>query len=89
MNLGGANLQFNVGPGTAAEQIVISAPVTNGRVTKSGPGVLELSGADTYMGGTTVSAGTLLIGANGALPDSTVSITRGTLRSVPVQAWLR
>ena len=40
-----------------------------------------LAGANTYTGGTTVNAGTLVVGANGALPfNSNVSITGGTLQ---------
>jgi autotransporter-associated beta strand protein len=52
-------------------------------LTKLGSGVLTLSntGINTYGGGTTVSAGTLLIGAAGALPAaSDVTITGGTLQ---------
>jgi autotransporter-associated beta strand protein len=54
-----------------------------GAFSKSGSGVLTLSntGINTYSGGTTVSAGTLLIGAAGALPAaSNVTITGGTLQ---------
>jgi fibronectin-binding autotransporter adhesin len=52
-------------------------------LTKLGSDVLTLSntGINTYGGGTTVSAGTLLIGAAGALPAaSSVSVTGGTLQ---------
>ncbi|MDD5629050.1 MAG: autotransporter-associated beta strand repeat-containing protein, partial [Elusimicrobia bacterium] len=38
-----------------------------GSLTKTGAGALSLSGANTYAGGTTVSAGTLNINADGAL----------------------
>jgi autotransporter-associated beta strand protein len=42
----------------------------------SGSGIVDLSGTNTYTGGTTVSAGTLLINASSALPDGT-SLTVG------------
>jgi prepilin-type processing-associated H-X9-DG protein/prepilin-type N-terminal cleavage/methylation domain-containing protein len=51
-----------------------------GSLTKSGTGFLILSTVNTYSGGTTVNAGTLIVGVNGALPDGTTSITGGTLQ---------
>src|SRR5207244_13430778 len=53
-----------------------------GGITKSGAGTLTLSGANTYGGTTTVSAGTLQLGAADVIPDGAgkgnVSVT-GTL----------
>jgi autotransporter-associated beta strand protein len=81
VDLAGNNVTFNVSAGTAAEQIVISAPITDGAITKSGAGAMELLGANTYTGGTTVTAGSLLIGAGGALPaNGAVSVTGGKLQ---------
>jgi len=54
-----------------------------GSLTKMGSGLLTLSSINTYTGGTNVNAGTLIIGANGALPDNAVSITGGTLQLAP------
>jgi autotransporter-associated beta strand protein len=51
-----------------------------GSLSKSGSSTTTLSTIDTYTGGTTVSAGKLIIGASGALPDGSVSITGGTLQ---------
>lgn len=48
--------------------------------TKGGVGKMTLSGVNTYEGATTISAGTLALGTNGALPDlSNVSIGSATL----------
>jgi autotransporter-associated beta strand protein len=49
-------------------------------VSKSGSGMLTLSTVNTYTGGTNVSAGTLVVGVNGALSNGAVSITGGTLQ---------
>jgi autotransporter-associated beta strand protein len=52
-----------------------------GSLTKMGTSTLTLSTVNTYSGGTNVSAGSLVIGAAGALPaNSSVSITGGTLQ---------
>jgi autotransporter-associated beta strand protein len=49
-------------------------------LSKSGSGQLTLNTVNTYTGGTNVSAGTLVVGVNGALPNGAVSITGGTLK---------
>lgn len=40
-------------------------------LTKTGAGTQVLSGANTYTGDTTLTAGTLTLGANNTLPDTT------------------
>jgi len=47
---------------------VLISGTPSGSLTKSGPGVLKLTGANAYTGGTTVAAGTLAIDDTGALP---------------------
>jgi fibronectin-binding autotransporter adhesin len=44
-------------------------------LTKTGPGILELSGANTYAGATAVQAGTLVV--NGALAAGTLTVDAG------------
>lgn len=47
-------------------------------LTKSGAGTLILSGANSYTGGTNITAGTLRLGANNVLSNTTaVSVTAG------------
>ena len=52
-----------------------------GNLTQSGPGTLVLTGANTYGGTTTVSAGTLQVGTGGTLGATTaaLSVSGGTL----------
>ena len=58
----------NVGSSGAAANIVnISGPISGtAGIGKFGAGTLVLSGANTYSGGTTISAGTLQVGNGGA-----------------------
>jgi hypothetical protein len=48
---------------------------SGGSLTKAGSDTLTLGGADTYTGGTTVSAGTLLV--NGSLASAAISVASG------------
>ena len=75
----GGTLTFGTNSATTYEGIVhtasnltIGSAVTNNgsnavSVTKSGPGTLFYSGANTYSGGTTVGGGTLQVSAGGSL----------------------
>jgi autotransporter-associated beta strand protein len=49
------------------------------KLTKSGNGQLVLSAANTYSGGTVLSAGTLTAGNNGALGTGTLTPSAGTI----------
>ncbi len=68
---------------TSVRTNTISGPITNGALTKAGStsgGVLILSGgmANTYTGATTISAGSLRLGAANRIPDgSAVSVSGG------------
>ena len=67
-------LTFDVAKGTTADGIdlYVGGPIANGlndniggKVVKTGSGTMVLSGNNTYTGSTTISNGTLQIGANG------------------------
>ena len=61
IDLGGRNPNFNVANGSADVDFSADVPVTNGALTKTGAGTLRLTAANNYSGGTTVSAGRLLV----------------------------
>ncbi len=60
VDLNNGTRSFTVEDGAAAIDMSISAQVRNGGVDKEGPGVLALTGNNSYAGGTTVGGGTLL-----------------------------
>ena len=51
-----------------------------GMLNKIGAGTVTLTAPNTYGGGTSVTAGTLEVGAAGALPSGNVNVTGGTLQ---------
>ena len=75
LTLTGTNTGNNIIAGTLANSVGGSVL----GVTKSGVGTWSLSGANTYTGGTTVTAGQLNINSAGALGAGTLTITGGTL----------
>jgi autotransporter-associated beta strand protein len=70
-----ANTNFNA----ASSDLAIGGNISGAfSVTKLGSHTLTLSGANNYSGTTTVSAGTLVVGANGALPANSNVAVNGT-----------
>ncbi len=69
---------FNVSSGAT---FTVTPTMQNGAVTKTGAGIMAVSGANTYSGGTTISQGTFLASntTGSATGTGAVSITGGTL----------
>jgi autotransporter-associated beta strand protein len=68
LDLAGGERTIEVGT-TSASQLTISAAISNGGLVKTGEGVLILSSsANSYAGGTSITAGVLQINVAGALP---------------------
>ena len=75
LNLGGGTRNFTIN-----DIMSISAVISNGNVVKADPGtagILVLSGANTYAGTTTVSAGILKLGAAGDAANTPLGTTAG------------
>ncbi len=83
VSTGGATINTN-GFAVAINQALGHDPAlgatADGGLLKTGSGSLTLGGANTYTGGTTITAGTLKAGAANTLsPNSAVTISGGTL----------
>ncbi len=65
---------YNIGGNTFTTEVggdsTISGVISNGSLTKEGAGTLTLSGANTYAGNTTINNGTLALGADNVISDS-------------------
>jgi autotransporter-associated beta strand protein len=73
------SITLSVASGAASQTGVISGTAS---VTKSGAGLLSLTGTNTFSGGTILSAGTLSLGSTGALGSSgAISFTGGILQA--------
>ena len=88
LDLNGATRTATVNTTAVANSGQISGAVSNSsataaNLTKTGPGRLVLSGANTYNGGSTVSAGILQFANPGAMPATgTVTVAAGTTLAV-------
>ena len=69
---------FNVGASnTLVMNGLVGAVRNSGGLTKNGPGTLILTYTNTYTGGTTLNAGTLLVSSTGTLPTNAVTVHSG------------
>ncbi|MEO7098796.1 MAG: autotransporter-associated beta strand repeat-containing protein [Luteolibacter sp.] len=75
---------FTVNSNATISAIIANNTAGASSLTKAGTAILTLSNANTYSGGTTISAGTLAVGNNSALGTggtSSVTLDGGTLRN--------
>ena len=59
IDLGGLTSIFNIADGSSFVDMNITSIINNGGINKTGAGLLQLLGANTYTNGTTITAGTL------------------------------
>jgi fibronectin-binding autotransporter adhesin len=77
--LTGSSYAVNNGSGTAAISAILAG--TGSALTKSGAGILVLSNANTYTGGTTINGGTVSISADNSLGNGNITLGNGTLQT--------
>lgn len=89
---------FNVADGSAAVDLLISAVLTDGlntaatatqpsSFTKTGAGLVQLTAANTYSGGTYITAGTLALSSAGTISSSSViQVSPGALLDVSAKS---
>lgn len=69
---------LNVADGTADDDLIVSGAITNdNNLTKSGPGTLKLTGANTFNGDTTVNEGLLKVSGNSLANSKKLIINAG------------
>ncbi len=69
---------FNLDTNGQAVTLATSIQSSGGSLTKTGTGTLILSGANTYNGSTTISQGTLQLGASNVIADASSMYIYGT-----------
>lgn len=79
LDLGGGTRNIAVGNGSAAIDLTLDLPVSNGSITKAGVGTLKLNKAATFNSAVTVNAGTLIATQNNQLGTGVVNAAAGSL----------
>jgi autotransporter-associated beta strand protein len=79
LDLGGAVRTFTVADGSSNPDLLVTATIINGGITKSGPGTMGLSNSNSYAGGSTLTNGTLQASNSNALGTGSVIFSGGTL----------
>jgi fibronectin-binding autotransporter adhesin len=74
LDLGGSGRAFTIADGSAANDLSISAVISDGGITQTGAGTMVLSGANTFDGTVHVLSGTLVV-QNASALGSTVGET--------------
>jgi|GEM_PF-4373482 len=69
-----------------ADQTLLGAVRGSGSVTQNGAGTLTLGGDTPYAGATTISAGTLVVGAVSSLSNSAVTFDAGTALGLKISS---
>lgn len=77
VDLGGGTRNLNVADAAAAVDLTIAVPIVSGGLTKTGPGVLALTGANSYLSDTAVEQGTLSISTPFLADDADVKLLTG------------
>ncbi len=79
IDLTGGTRVFGISDGTAEVDLSVNVAITNGALTKAGFGTMSLNAANSYAGGTTVTAGRLLVNntTNSGTGTGSVNITVG------------
>lgn len=67
----------NDNPLSSADFATLSGILSNGGLTKDGPGLLVLKGGQTYTGVTTIAAGTLKLAAGATMASGAYDVTAG------------
>lgn len=81
LNLAYGSPTLNVANGASSVDLLVSGGIYNtGGFTKSGTGLMKLTGAGSYSGATTISAGALQL-AGGSLGTGTVTLASGATLS--------
>ena len=76
--LAGGSQVINTGSGNVVISGTISQSGTTSTLVETGGNTLTLSGPNTFSGGLTLNAGTLMAGNNGALGTGTLNLCGGT-----------
>ncbi len=91
------SLPFNVASGTTASgsDLTVSGVISGGGITKNGAGALTLTNTNTYTGGTSITAGTLLttttggtLGTGNVVLSNTGALTLGNAATIASTATL-
>jgi autotransporter-associated beta strand protein len=79
LSLNGKNLLCDVARGSDATcDFLVSIPLSgDGNLTKTGKGIMNLTGSNSYGGATTVNAGTLLVDTTGKLGKGNLTVENG------------